>query len=64
MTLSDLPAVNAFLNGTSAILLTTGFVFIRKRKKEAHRNCMVAAFVTSTVFLTCYLIYHYHAGRT
>jgi putative membrane protein len=64
MSLSDLPAVNAFLNGTSAILLTAGYVFIRKNKKEAHRNCMVAAFVTSVLFLTCYLIYHYHAGRT
>jgi putative membrane protein len=64
MSLSDLPAVNAFLNGTSAILLTAGYVFIRKKKKEAHRNCMVAAFITSVLFLTCYLIYHYHTGRT
>ena len=64
MSLSDLPAVNAFLNGTSAILLTAGYVFIRKNRKIAHRNCMVAAFVTSVLFLTCYLIYHYHAGRT
>jgi len=64
MTLTDLPPVNASLNALSALFLTLGFVFIKKGRKNAHRNCMVAAFVTSTIFLVCYLVYHFHAGRT
>ncbi len=64
MNFSDLPAVNACLNGLSAILLGFGFVFVRRKKLEAHRNCMIGAFVTSTIFLTCYLVYHFKAGRT
>ena len=59
MTFTDLPAVNACLNGLSAVLLTTGFIFIKRDNKIAHRNCMIAALVTSTVFLACYLTYHY-----
>jgi uncharacterized membrane protein YozB (DUF420 family) len=54
----DLPAVNASLNGLSAVFLTAGFVFIRRKNKIAHRNCMMAAFVTSIFFLACYLTYH------
>ena len=59
---SALPAVNAVLNATSAVLLTAGFVFIRRRKVDAHRACMLAAFGVSVLFLGCYLVYHYHAG--
>jgi len=58
MTLHDLPAVNASLNALSAVFLTLGYVFIKQQKKTAHRNCMVAAFITSAIFLTCYLVYH------
>ena len=58
MTLHDLPAVNASLNALSALLLALGFVFIRRGNKTAHRNCMVAAFTTSIIFLGCYLTYH------
>ena len=58
MTLHDLPAVNATLNGLSAILLSLGFFFIKRGRKIAHRNCMISAFVTSVVFLGCYLTYH------
>ena len=58
MTVHDLPAVNATLNGMSAIFLAAGFVFIKLGNKTAHRNCMMAAFVTSVVFLGCYLTYH------
>jgi len=58
MSVHDLPAVNASLNGLSGIFLTLGFIFIRRKNKIAHRNCMVSAFVTSILFLTCYLIYH------
>jgi len=59
MTIADLPAVNASLNGASAILLTAGYVFIRRGNRTAHRNCMIAAFATSTLFLACYLTYHF-----
>jgi putative membrane protein len=64
MSLSDLPAVNACLNGASTIFLTIGYIHIKKGRQNAHRNCMVAALVTSSLFLTCYLIYHYNTGRT
>ena len=59
MSVADLPVVNACLNGLSAIFLTTGYVFIRRGNWMAHRNCMVSAFVTSTIFLICYLTYHF-----
>ncbi len=58
MSLADLPAVNATLNGLSAILLGTGYFLIRRGNREAHRQCMIAAFVTSMLFLACYLTYH------
>ena len=54
----DLPIVNACLNGLSAIFLGAGYYFIRQKQPDAHRNCMLAAFVTSTLFLICYLTYH------
>ena len=53
------PAVNAALNSLSVILLAAGFIFIKRGNKLAHRKCMIAALVTSTVFLVCYLTYHY-----
>jgi uncharacterized membrane protein YozB (DUF420 family) len=59
MSLSDLPALNALLNGCSAVLLGLGFYFIRRRKQVAHRNCMIAAVATSTLFLAGYLTYHF-----
>lgn len=58
MSIMELPAVNASLNGLSAVLLAAGWGFIRRGHKLAHRNCMVAAFTTSVVFLACYLTYH------
>ena len=58
MTIHDLPAVNATLNGLSAVLLALGFFFIKRGNKIAHRNCMISAFCTSVIFLGCYLTYH------
>jgi uncharacterized membrane protein YozB (DUF420 family) len=58
MSIYDLPAVNASLNALSAIFLTFGFIFIKRGNKIAHRNCMISAFVTSILFLTCYVTYH------
>ena len=62
MSFSDLPAVNATLNATSAVLLTIGWFLIRSRRIAAHRRMMVAAFVSSSLFLTSYLIYHAKIG--
>lgn len=64
MTFSDLPLVNACLNGASTIFLLFGFGYIKRGYKVAHRNCMVGALCTSTLFLISYLTYHYNAGRT
>ena len=58
MSLADLPAVNACLNGLSAVFLTAGYYFIRRKDQNAHRNCMIAAFAASALFLACYLTYH------
>jgi putative membrane protein len=58
MTLHDLPAVNGTLNGLSAIFLSAGFVFIKRKNVTAHRTCMITAFATSVIFLICYLTYH------
>jgi putative membrane protein len=58
LTVHDLPAVNAALNGLSAIFLALGYGFIKSGNKTAHRNCMISAFCTSVIFLGCYLTYH------
>jgi uncharacterized membrane protein YozB (DUF420 family) len=60
---SYFPALNATLNGTSAVLLLTGRTLIKRGKMAAHRTCMIAAIVTSTLFLCCYLFFHFEAGN-
>jgi putative membrane protein len=62
LAISDLPLLNAALNFTSAVLITTGYYFIRKRRVQAHKACMVAALIVSAAFLASYLTYHYFAG--
>jgi len=62
ISLVDLPTLNATLNGTSAVLLALGYFFICRKQVNFHKACMIGAFVTSTLFLVSYLIYHYHAG--
>ncbi|MGH9805358.1 MAG: DUF420 domain-containing protein [Candidatus Acidiferrales bacterium] len=62
--LSLLPAVNATLNAASALVLLTGYYFIRRKNVAAHKACMVTAFALSTLFLTSYLYYHFHHGAT
>jgi len=56
-------ALNATLNGTSAILLASGYAAIRARKIEAHKRFMISAFVVSCAFLVSYLVYHYRVGH-
>ena len=53
-----LPHVNALLNSTSSLFLITGYILIRRRRIEAHRRMMIAAFVASIIFLISYLTYH------
>ena len=59
---SWLPEINAALNATATVLLGTGYVFIRRRRIAAHRACMIAAFVASSLFLITYLIHHAQVG--
>ncbi len=55
----DLPACNAVLNGTSAILLVAGFVAVRLRRLGLHKVLMLCAFACSGIFLASYLYYHF-----
>ena len=57
-----LPTVNASLNALSAVLLACGWMFIRRREIAKHRACMLAAFTSSALFLTSYLVYHAEVG--
>jgi uncharacterized membrane protein YozB (DUF420 family) len=59
MTVQDLPAVNASLNALSTVFILAGITFIKNEMKQAHILSMLAALVTSTAFLACYLTYHY-----
>ena len=60
--IDKLPHLNASLNAISTILLITGWILIKRRRIEQHRKVMIAAVVTSALFLTSYVIYHANAG--
>jgi len=62
MDVHELPAVNAILNGTAAILLLRGYFLIRAGKRDQHKKTMIAAFCVSVVFLISYLVYHANSG--
>jgi uncharacterized membrane protein YozB (DUF420 family) len=62
MSFSDLPTLNAFLNGTAAVLLIVGYILIRRKNIEKHRKVMWSAFTMSVLFLVSYLVYHYQVG--
>ena len=62
MGVSDLPALNATLNGVATIFLVAGYTFIRRRQVAAHRASMLAAVTASALFLVSYLVYHANAG--
>jgi uncharacterized membrane protein YozB (DUF420 family) len=59
---TQLPTLNATLNGIAAVLLVIGWVLIRRRKIQAHRAVMLSAFACSILFLVSYLVYHYQVG--
>lgn len=52
------PALDAVLNGSSAVLIGSGLYFIKRGREQAHKRMMLAAFATSTLFLISYLYYH------
>ena len=62
MDTTDLPTLNALLNATSGLLLSAGYVMIRRGRIEAHRRCMLAACTASVLFLISYVIYHLDVG--
>jgi uncharacterized membrane protein YozB (DUF420 family) len=62
LNVQNLPALNAVLNGTAAVLLVTAYVMIRQGRREAHKRVMLTAFTVSTLFLISYLTYHALAG--
>jgi putative membrane protein len=63
MAISDLPALNASLNFISTVFLSFAWFFIRRGHWRRHMVFMIVALISSTVFLTGYLIYHYHVGE-
>ena len=62
MDVHSLPAVNATLNATAAVLLVTGYTLIRCKRIQAHKRVMLTAFAVSVAFLVCYLVYHAQVG--
>ena len=60
--ISLLPSINATLNALSAVLLVCGYLLIRRKQIARHRRVMLTAFVTSCLFLVCYLVYHAQVG--
>ena len=63
ISISDLPAINASLNFVSTIFISTGWYLIRHGAWRRHMACMIAGVISSTAFLTGYLIYHAHVGE-
>ncbi len=61
---SVLPHLNATLNASSFVLLSSGYYFIKRKRVQAHRNCQLAALTASVVFLISYIVYHAHHGAT
>lgn len=62
MSVTDLPALNASLNALATVFLVTGWLLIRRKRRDAHRACMLAACAASAAFLASYLVYHYNVG--
>lgn len=60
--LTDLPALNATLNGISAAFLVAGFILIKRGQWRLHKRCMLGALTTSALFLLSYVIYHANVG--
>ena len=62
MQIEDLPTLNAALNALASVFLVTAYVLIRRGRRELHKRFMLAALVTSALFLASYVTYHYNVG--
>ena len=62
MDISDLPALNATLNGLAACFLVAAYIAIRRGHRTVHKRLMLCALTTSALFLTSYLVYHFNTG--
>ncbi len=62
MNATDLPGLNATLNFISTVFLTLGYVNVKRNRPDVHKTCMVAALISSGLFLISYVIYHYQVG--
>ena len=62
MNVDQMPSINAALNALATLFLLLGYICIKRDKKETHKKLMIAAFTTSTIFLACYLWYHYNSA--
>jgi len=60
VTIADLPAVNATLNGLAALLVAGGYAAVRTRRIALHKALMLCGVAASALFLACYLTYHVH----
>jgi uncharacterized membrane protein YozB (DUF420 family) len=60
--ISLLPSINATLNALAAVLLIWGYTLIRRKQVQTHRKVMLTAFAVSSLFLVCYLVYHFQVG--
>ena len=61
--ISDLPVINASLNAVSTVFISLGWFFIRRDIWQRHVPCMIAAIISSTLFLIGYITYHLHVGE-
>lgn len=61
---TSLPALNAALNGTSAVLLVSGFLAIRRGRRGLHMKLMLGALLVASLFLASYIVYHHYHGDT
>jgi len=61
--ISDLPVINASLNAVSTVFISLGWFFIRRNIWQRHVPCMIAAIISSTLFVVSYIVYHLHAGE-
>ncbi|MGQ4809312.1 hypothetical protein NKDENANG_02728 [Candidatus Entotheonellaceae bacterium PAL068K] len=62
LSFSNLSLLNALLNGISALLLSSGYLAIRRRQIAVHKRCMFSACTTSALFLISYVTYHAQIG--
>jgi putative membrane protein len=62
--ISSLPALNAFFNGLSTLLLLTGLRAIKRGRVRVHQRFMISAFISSSLFLLGYVTYHNFHGDT